>query len=181
MSSERLHLPLSPIPPVRRVVTGHSRAGEATFIRDEAPHPMNGTDPGQEYTSYTIHATNSVPANNDGELANHCQWIDESSQVTELVNKNGAILRAYDTAPGARTVLHRTLSLDYGIVAKGSITLYLENNEKRTLNEGDVVIQRGTIHSWKNETDEWCRVYFAVIDAHPIEVHGKKLEEVFHS
>ena len=46
---------------------------------------------------------------------------------------------------------------------KGSVTLILENNQKTTLNAGDVVVQRGTLHGWKNETDEWTRMYFVML------------------
>jgi uncharacterized cupin superfamily protein len=52
------------------------------------------------------------------------------------------------------------VSLDYGIVAKGSVVLELEDGERVTLNEGDTVIQRGTMHCWRNETAEWARMYF---------------------
>jgi hypothetical protein len=38
--------------------------------------------------------------------------------------------------------------------------LELEDGERVTLNEGDTVIQRGTMHCWRNETAEWARMYF---------------------
>jgi quercetin dioxygenase-like cupin family protein len=46
---------------------------------------------------------------------------------------------------------------------KGSIVLILDNNERVTLNEGDIIVQRGTIHGWINETDEWTRMYFVML------------------
>jgi quercetin dioxygenase-like cupin family protein len=58
---------------------------------------------------------------------------------------------------------HRTLSLDYGIVMKGKVTLTLENNVRVTLGVGDIVVQRGNIHGWVNETDEWARMYFVML------------------
>ena len=58
---------------------------------------------------------------------------------------------------------HRTETLDFGIVMKGQITLVLDNNEKQVCKPGDVIVQRGTIHAWHNETDEWARVYFVVL------------------
>lgn len=43
---------------------------------------------------------------------------------------------------------------------KGQLVLVLDNNQQVTLNEGDVVVQRGTWHSWRNETGEWARIIF---------------------
>ena len=70
---------------------------------------------------------------------------------------------------GARhAYMHRTESLDYGIVLQGELTLILDESET-VLKAGDVVIQRGTNHSWANRTDMPCRIAFfmmgAVIDA----------------
>ena len=47
--------------------------------------------------------------------------------------------------------LHRTITLDYGILISGSLTLILENNERTVLRPGDIVVQRGTLHAWENE------------------------------
>ena len=59
--------------------------------------------------------------------------------------------------------MHRTESLDFGIVGRGSIVLEFESGETSILKEGDVIVQRGTIHSWKNVSDEWARIYFVVL------------------
>jgi quercetin dioxygenase-like cupin family protein len=48
---------------------------------------------------------------------------------------------------------------------RGSITCILDNDEHVTLHAGDVIVQRGTIHGWQNETDEWTRVYFVMLRA----------------
>ena len=42
---------------------------------------------------------------------------------------------------------------------RGSITLYLDDDKRVVLNEGDVLVQRGTIHKWVNEGTEWCRLF----------------------
>ncbi|KAJ7696361.1 hypothetical protein B0H16DRAFT_1485013 [Mycena metata] len=48
------------------------------------------------------------------------------------------------------------------------------------ITEGDTVVQRGTMHVWRNETTEWAKVYFVMLGAQPIEIKGQKLEEEFH-
>lgn len=51
--------------------------------------------------------------------------------------------------------MHRTVSLDYGVVLEGEVELHLDSGEKRRLLRGDIFVQRGTAHQWKNpsETD----------------------------
>jgi quercetin dioxygenase-like cupin family protein len=58
---------------------------------------------------------------------------------------------------------HRTVTLDYGIITKGSIVVELNHGERVTLNEGDTIIQRGTIHNWRNESTEWARMYCVML------------------
>ena len=45
---------------------------------------------------------------------------------------------------------------------QGAITLILDDNKRVVLHPGDVIVQRGTIHAWKNEGTEWTKVYFIV-------------------
>jgi quercetin dioxygenase-like cupin family protein len=59
--------------------------------------------------------------------------------------------------------MHRTVSIDYAIVMNGSLVCELDNGERVTLNEGDTLIQRGTTHSWRNESTEWARIYFVLL------------------
>ena len=59
--------------------------------------------------------------------------------------------------------MHRTESIDYGIVLEGEIVLVLDDSEV-TLTAGDVVIQRGTDHAWANRSDKVCRVAFILVD-----------------
>jgi mannose-6-phosphate isomerase-like protein (cupin superfamily) len=60
-------------------------------------------------------------------------------------------------------LMHRTESVDYGFVLEGEIVLVLDRDE-RVLQQGDVVIQRGTNHAWANRSDKPCRMAFVLID-----------------
>ena len=60
--------------------------------------------------------------------------------------------------------MHRTQSIDYGIVLEGEITLILDEGET-TVKAGDIVIQRGTNHGWANRSGRNCRIAFILIDA----------------
>ena len=71
--------------------------------------------------------------------------------------------------------MHRTESLDFGIIMQGSIVLELEGGETTTLKQGDVIVQRGTIHSWKNPSaEDWTRIYWVVIGEFCTRVHVRQ-------
>ena len=59
--------------------------------------------------------------------------------------------------------MHRTESVDYGIVLEGEITFVLDDAEV-TVRAGDVIVQRGTNHAWSNPSGKPCRVAFIPID-----------------
>ena len=59
--------------------------------------------------------------------------------------------------------MHRTESIDYGIVLEGEMTLVLDDSEV-TLRAGDVAVQRGTDHAWANRSDAVTKVAFILVD-----------------
>lgn len=59
--------------------------------------------------------------------------------------------------------MHRTETIDYGIVLEGEIVLIMDEGET-TVRAGDIVIQRGTNHGWSNRSDRNCRIAFILID-----------------
>jgi mannose-6-phosphate isomerase-like protein (cupin superfamily) len=68
---------------------------------------------------------------------------------------------AASTLEGDRPGMHRTKTIDFIIVMEGRCVVELDE-EKVTLNTGDVFIQSGTIHAWHNPFDAPCR-FLAVI------------------
>ncbi|KAJ7579034.1 hypothetical protein C8J56DRAFT_1059269 [Mycena floridula] len=162
------------LPPVRRVITGHTVEGKSTVIKDEVQQHVVWRPGGAPV--YDLGWADTVPVKIDSELTEG-GYVDEISKHDKvLVSENGASFRVFDHAPGMVVPFHRTLSMDYGIVTKGQVVLVLDNDERIVLKEGDIVVQRGTIHSWRNETDEWARIYFVVLGAQPIKIGGKELE-----
>ena len=57
---------------------------------------------------------------------------------------------------------HKTDSVDYAICRSGEMVMELEDGEV-LLKPGDVVIQRGTLHNWKNRGPEPCIMAFILI------------------
>ncbi len=48
--------------------------------------------------------------------------------------------------------MHRTDSLDYGIVLEGEVECLLGSGESEIMKRGDVTVQRGIAHSWINRS-----------------------------
>ena len=60
-------------------------------------------------------------------------------------------------------LMHRTESVDYGVVIEGTLTLVLDEGEV-PLRPGSVVVQRGTNHAWANRSGAPCRMLFVLVD-----------------
>jgi quercetin dioxygenase-like cupin family protein len=74
--------------------------------------------------------------------------------------------------------MHRTVSLDYGIVLEGEVELILDSGEKRVMQRGDIAVQRGTMHAWRNMSkDKWARMIYVLTSSKPLEVGGQNLGE----
>lgn len=73
--------------------------------------------------------------------------------------------------------------MDYGIVTAGEIELTLdsgESEEVRVLRTGDTMVQRATMHCWRNVSEtEWCRMVFVMMPVEEVVVGGKVLEEEY--
>jgi hypothetical protein len=57
-----------------------------------------------------------------------------------LVNPGGTVIRCVDFAPGYACMMHKTKSLDYGIVLEGEIEMVLDSGERRMMGRGDVAV-----------------------------------------
>ncbi len=158
----------SGLPAVQRVVTGHNEDGRAIFTSEDlSPTRMI---PSGDASFLLMWTTASVPADNNDET-------DGRSREAGLTLNQGSVIRVVDMLPGKESPLHRTDSIDYGIVLKGEIELELEDGRKTTVREGGVVIQRGTNHLWRNTCREACRIVFVLIEASGYVHDGQPLPE----
>lgn len=63
--------------------------------------------------------------------------------------------------------MHRTDSVDYDVVLEGEIWLELDDGAETCLKPGDVVIQGGTRHAWRNKSDRDAMMLFVLVGARP--------------
>lgn len=61
------------------------------------------------------------------------------------------------------TGMHSTDSIDLGLVLSGEMTLIQGDGSEQTLKRGDVLIQNGAMHAWKNRGSEPCIICFVVL------------------
>lgn len=76
--------------------------------------------------------------------------------------------------------MHRTISLDFGVVLEGTMECVLDSGEAKTFHRGDLCVQRATKHAWKNVTENngWARMMFVLTGCEaPVVANGKKVEE----
>ncbi|KAL8692975.1 MAG: hypothetical protein Q9218_002092 [Villophora microphyllina] len=171
---------LSPLSGVHRHITTHDKDGKAIF---------HSSEPG-DWVTYTpsmafdvVYTTSASPPNmnNDIDISNH-ESVRNSGKLG-LVNPNGSVCRIVDFGPStseehSKGVMHRTQSLDYGIVLEGEVECRLDSGEKRVMRRGDVAVQRGTMHEWHNTSStEWARMIFVLLDSEKVQVAGKELGE----
>jgi quercetin dioxygenase-like cupin family protein len=129
----------------RRIVTGHNADGKAVIAADEAIEGRGlAEDAGRrDATFFQLWATHEMPVDiSDAALARQ----RAGSENTVLGTGSGSVLRIGVLEPGARSPMHRTESLDYGICLEGECDMELDGGETVTVRRGDVVVQRGTNH-----------------------------------
>ncbi len=176
--------------PFRRIVTGHDAHGRSVIVEDGPPPRAAriGGELGPMF--YEIWNTRETPARIDhasGEphedditLAppkngTRIRVLDvppDDPSLSTLTPEQarahfaevGAADAASHTGSGSRhAFMHRTETIDYGIVLEGEITLILDEGET-VARAGDIVIQRGTNHGWANRSGKPCRIAFILID-----------------
>ena len=68
---------------------------------------------------------------------------------------------------GENPAMHRTCTVDVGIVLEGSVEVELDDGETHVLAAGDTIVQNGTRHAWHNRGEGTARLAFVVLGATP--------------
>lgn len=175
------------LPGFKRVVTAHNSVGRAVVAMSGPTtnnFPLKAV-PGTVF--YEVWNSVASPAHID----NGDDPTDKPLQLSPT--RNGTVIRVVDIPPDSvqdpvssadaaaafaemgeahastghteskHKLMHRTETLDYGIVTEGEVWLVLDEEEVH-LKRGDIVVQRGTNHAWSNRTDQMARMVFMLID-----------------
>jgi mannose-6-phosphate isomerase-like protein (cupin superfamily) len=175
-------------PSIHRVVTGHDADGKA-IVSSNGPLPTVvelEAIPGTIF--HEVWETRACPASLDnaddpttGPLklpppanGTRMRFVDIPPDTAEFLahgaqRMKNAFTQAGDAAASTvkgdspHPLMHRTESIDYGVVIEGQMTLVLDKGEV-LLEPGSVVVQRGTNHAWANRSGKPCRMLFVLVD-----------------
>jgi quercetin dioxygenase-like cupin family protein len=140
---------------VRRVVTGTDADGRSVIVLDDNPPvTADGTGEGAR-TIVEVWSTTSM----SGSASHADSPPAETRPVTTSLGSNATEIRVVEMPPGCRREMHRTDTVDYGLVLCGEIIVVLERGET-VLRPGDIIVQRGTNHLWHNRSDAPARIVF---------------------
>lgn len=173
----------SELPVQRSIITTHTESGESIFLPSSSglSEDLQYKAIGPTKSKFAdIHASPSVPVSLEKDVERSKHEIDTNPAAASVLSQ-GASFRRTDMPPGGISPMHRTLTLDYGVVVAGAVELILESGEKRILKQGDTIVQRATMHQWKNAgaEREWCRMVWVQMPIEDFEIGGKKLEEEY--
>ncbi|OAL40330.1 hypothetical protein AYO20_00066 [Fonsecaea nubica] len=180
------------LPKFSRHITTHDANGVARFATADPADPSSSAartlSPNPTWSNFPTsgfglaYATDTIPAdfNGNADLDAYNGYLQKHPGITI---KGGSVCRVVDMAPGAKSPMHRTISIDYGVVLEGEVELELDSGEKRLVRRGDIFVQRGTMHMWRNPSDSQpVRLLAIQLDSKEVEVDGKgPLPELFLS
>ena len=133
------------------------------MFTSDGPVPAAGTGPSGTLF-YELWATDATPAPIDADPSGaDPSGTLPTGPLSVPPAPNGTKVRINELPPGAGSPMHRTQTVDYGIVLDGEVVLVLDDSET-VLRAGDVIVQRGTNHRWENRSGTTARVAFILID-----------------
>ncbi|WP_428243182.1 cupin domain-containing protein [Gynuella sp.] len=175
------------LPPVRRIVTGHNEHGKATISSDGTTTTVLQIPAIPGIVFHEVWNTQQTPAiidNSDDPTGKPVTLQPASGGTTirvvdippDSVQNNiseealtdafadlGASHAADTQTDKRHKIMHRTETIDYGILLSGELWLMVDEGEV-LLKPGDIVVQRGTNHAWSNRSEETARIAFILID-----------------
>jgi mannose-6-phosphate isomerase-like protein (cupin superfamily) len=179
--------------PPKRIVTSENAKGMAVISSSEDVDQLLSSKETVALKVIDLWATDTAPADLDaknplsqeiglapphgGTIFRFCDFYPESKYRKNLqkadVDTAWKVMTSGDTsqvttqfAHARHPFMHKTQTIDYGIILFGEIYLVLDDAEI-LLKPGDVVIQKGTNHFWSNRSNDICRIAFVLVDANP--------------
>lgn len=141
----------------RRVVTGIGADGKSCVTIDG---PL--LDMGAGGSGMLAWKTDAIPADNAGSAD-----VEDPRFDFEVMHSGGSLFMVMNFLPGTPQYWHATDTIDYIVMLEGEVTLELEAGEV-TLRAGDVLVERGVVHSWRVDGDKPARAAIVILPAHPV-------------
>jgi mannose-6-phosphate isomerase-like protein (cupin superfamily) len=171
---------------VRRVVTGLSESGTAVIVSDGEPPVSRRRVHVPGFADALVWRTD-VPPRPSAEASEQLRsWVPgpgETIAMTVTFPPDSVYADpAFDAAaaraeqlraiPGLAELfeadkpgMHTTPTVDYAVVLDGEIVLDLDAGETTRLRPGDVVVQNGTRHAWRNPGASPATIFVVLVGA----------------
>lgn len=171
----------------RKLYVVANRNDKSAFV-EEGPSPSNAFKAVPGFDPAVIWGTSAHPSTNwDGR-----KGFDKPSVMAEVGGTRlwvvtfppDAVMGAADFDPqaagaeyGARLPglaerfemenpgMHTTDTIDYDIILDGEITLEVDGGQSRVLKQGDIAVQYGARHAWRNHSNKPATLIFVLIGA----------------
>ena len=178
---------------IRRVVTSHDAAGRSILIEDAPVRRAHDYRHIKDFSTALVWSTQKVPVvPNEGMDPTQAvtsflpepggtkfmivTFPPDSVMMSESFDPVAAGQEYLENIPGLaerfemdNPGMHRTDSVDYGIILDGEIWLELDDGKQVHLKRHDTVIQNGTRHAWRNKSDKPTIIAFTLIGAQRVE------------
>ncbi|CAD6444545.1 25f166f7-2958-4c2e-902e-207f3879a38a-CDS [Sclerotinia trifoliorum] len=152
------------LPNIQRLITTTNPNGKAILEPSISPTPIwqpiqnNDMSFFLAYTTHQFpislsHATSSSQNSTSPTPTDIASYTNDLSNPPGLSISTGTVVRFVDFKPDVSCPMHKTVSLDYGVVVEGVVELVLDSGETRVMHRGDVCVQRATSHLWRNVTE----------------------------
>ncbi|GKZ20526.1 hypothetical protein AbraIFM66951_005851 [Aspergillus brasiliensis] len=162
------------IRPLNRFITTHDPATQKAIFSNQLSEemPIQQIQDSADAQFSLAYTTDTTPANlaDDADIPAYASYLSNPPGITI---STGSVCRIVDMPPHALSPMHRTVSVDYGVVLEGEVELVLDSGETRVLKRGDVAVQRGTNHAWRNVTPgegQWARMLYVLLPAKGVDL-----------
>ena len=174
----------------RRVVASTDESGNSYFAID-GPAPQVVDQPGRGLVFHELWNTDGADRDTGIEgdpgaraVSHHptpagtklrvVEFLPDQPRDADAVRADLATLGAEDIATegGSDPTFHANDTVDYNIILSGEIFAVTQRGET-LLRAGDVLIQRGTAHTWSNRSGAPCVYASIMVSALPLEVEDR--------
>lgn len=183
----------SPFPAVTRIISTHDSNGKAIFSDTAASIPItrvsdkpdDNISPGfaLAYWTDTFPVRGPSPTDGNAQVAANSDLHGYIAQLggprPPPVEQCSTECLVVEFPPNFSAPMHSNAALDYGVILSGTLEWKLDSTETRLLRNGDVIVQRGTAHAWRNvtpltENDGWLRAFFVSVPIEKAKLEGGK-------
>jgi mannose-6-phosphate isomerase-like protein (cupin superfamily) len=147
---------------VKRIVTGHDKAGRAVVVAKE---DVDELELGAGATSWNVWQSDEparYPDDGREPPPSALLFPPVGGYRVSIIRLRAGGTEAFDGfvaeslaafADPARPGMHKTASTDFDLVLSGELVLELDDGAEEVLQPGDIVVQNGTRHRWINRGD----------------------------